>query len=698
MRTQVSFRFIAVLTIALCLPFFSANAQTGAEESDYYFSFSKKTVELGVKDTTFVEVKLMSKSTGEVHAEPFLLFARGRAVSVSPRSSGPDGEATVRLVAHLPGEYQLYARSVAPRDERVVGTIPIDVAFPPLKEVKFLEAQEKLYTGTTVSYKTKVFDEADLERDGVKVKLSSSVPDLASFDDFGNLTAHKPGKLFVIAEVEDIKQRLPIEITKNPVKGIELASSMTEARTGDVIRFKAEARNNIGQIVADAPVHYAVIADPEDNRGQSATGQIEQDGRFVAETPGLYTVLASSGPYVDRVTVNITPRNMRADVEVVGHGLVKNVFTSDLWVWEGVDGRDYAVTGTWGANGEAYFWDVTDPSKMEIIDTVTVDARTVNDVKVSEDGRIGVITREGASNRKNGLVVLDVSNPRDVKILSRFDDGLTGGVHNAFIYDNHVYAINNGRRYDVINIEDPTKPYRVSRFELDTPGHSVHDVWIEDGIAYSSNWGDGLQLVDIGGATAGGPFRKFGEQPNPEVRGPFVAGGSPSNPVQFGSYTYPSGWNHAAFPFHSESTKKFYVLAGDEAFPYGLGTRENKPTIAAGWIHFVDFTDLKNPQETARYEVPEAGSHNFWVENDTLYAAFYNGGVRVVDLSGELMGDLYKQGREIALFRSMHSDGKIANAPMVWGPQPYKGNVWFADMNSGLWAIKLTHKKKDRRR
>ena len=44
---------------------------------------------------------------------------------------------------------------------------------------------------------------------------------------------------------------------------------------------------------------------------------------------------------------------------------------------------------------------------MKTIDTVRVDARTVNDVKLSADGRIAVISREGASNRKNGLVILD---------------------------------------------------------------------------------------------------------------------------------------------------------------------------------------------------------------------------------------------------------------------------------------------------
>ena len=65
-------------------------------------------------------------------------------------------------------------------------------------------------------------------------------------------------------------------------------------------------------------------------------------------------------------------------------------------------------------------------------------------------------------------------------MLFRSDD-MTGGVHNAFIYENHVYAVNNGRKYDIINIDDPKKPFRVGVYELDTPGHSIHDVWIEEG-------------------------------------------------------------------------------------------------------------------------------------------------------------------------------------------------------------------------
>jgi hypothetical protein len=300
---------------------------------------------------------------------------------------------------------------------------------------------------------------------------------------------------------------------------------------------------------------------------------------------------------------------------------------------------------------------------------VTVDARTVNDVKVSKDGRTCIISREGASDRKNGIVILDCTDPNNVTIITKYTERLTGGVHNLFIDQDHVYALSNGRRYEIINIEDRANPRHVSTFELDTPGHSIHDVWVERGIAFSSNWDDGVVLADVGNG---------------------MAGGSPSNPQKISSYAYPSGWNHAAFPYWDEETGKFYVIAGDEAFPNGLYV-DDQPTIPAGWIHFIDFTDMQNPKEVARYQVPEAGTHNFWVEGDTLYVAYYNGGLRVVDISGRLMGNLYEQGREIAHFVPYDPEGRIPNAPMTWGPQPHKGHIFISDWNSGLWALELQH-------
>ena len=131
------------------------------------------------------------------------------------------------------------------------------------------------------------------------------------------------------------------------------------------------------------------------------------------------------------------------------------------------------------------------------------------------------------------------------------------------------------------------------------------------------------------------------------------------------------------------------MIGGDEAFPYQTIGEPDTPDRAAGWIHIYEWDEWEDAREVARYQVPEAGTHNLWVEDDILYIGYYNGGLRVVDISGELRGDLYRQGREIAVFWPQDPESFIPNAPMVWGPQPYKGHIFVADHHSGLWAVKL---------
>ena len=616
-------------------------------------------LELEVGEKAKLVARVLGEDGQEVDGFDVVFFSRG-PTGVAVESDGS-------VEALRPGEYSVVARVATVSRPRPSVQVPVTVAFPPLERVELFDVPHQLHVGTSTDVRGVLIDAAGLERAEVGVEVSPDTPGSARVDAFGRVTGLGPGTCELVARAEGFEARASFEVIPNPIAAIELTADAEQVRTGDVVRFTAVGRDAAGAEVRGVPIHLSFVAQPDDDLGPGASGQIEPDGRFVAETPGLYTVVATSGNAAAQRSVQASVRDVQRDIVMVGHGEVLDVHTSDLWVWEGVDGRDYAVTGTWGANGDALFWDVTDPSDLQRIAKVTVDARTVNDVKVSADGRLCVISREGASNRKNGIVLIDVVNPREPAIVGVFTDGLTGGVHNLFIYENHVYALSAGRRYDVINIDDPTAPRRVGSFELDTPGHSIHDVWVVDGVAYSSNWDDGVVLVDVGG---GGH------------------GGSPENPVQMGSYVYPSGWNHAAFPFTSADTGKFYVVAGDEAFPYGLNLTE-KPTYPRGWLHFIDFSDMENPREVARYQVPEAGTHNFWIEGDLLYCAYYNGGLRVIDISGDLMGDLYRQGREVGWYLPTHHESVVPNAPMVWGPQPHKGHVFFSDWNSGLWSAKL---------
>ena len=667
-----------------------------AEKDSLYFIFEPEELTIEVGDSARVRITLVNQN-GENVENPFYIYGRRRAITTNPRLSDSSGVAVVMVKAFKPGAHELSARSITKnREDRIRGTMPVEIPYPPLKSVTFVDPAENVYEGTTVSFKTVVHDEAGLVRKDAVVTLTSGEPRVADFDPFGNLSAKLKGRITVEASVENITATHNLRIVSNPVRGMSLSSPEEDARTGDVIQFSATPLTRSGKAVSDVPVKYSWTGVAEYGIGLPANAQVTQVGKFVAETAGIYTVRATTGGFTASKSVKVVPRNIKSEMELVGHGLVSSVATSDLWVWPGIGqhaGKDFAVTGTWGANGDAYFWDVTDPSNIVSIDTITVDARTVNDVKVSEDGKVCVITREGASNRKNGIVILDVSDPYNVEILSEYSDDLTGGVHNVFVYQNHVFAVNNGRKFDIINIENPRKPERISVFELKTPGHSIHDVWVVDGIAYSSNWSDGIQMVDVGGL----PFIERNLpmiQSNPLLQ---VAGkGDLRNPVSITYKEDQTGRNHAAFPFLSQSTGKFFVIGGDEWFPFRDSNAESMGRVSnpRGGFHFIDMTDIHNPEEVALYQVPEAGSHNLWVQGDTLYTAYYQGGLRVVDISGELLGDIYKQGREIAFFHGYSAEGFIPNAPNAWGPQPYKGLVYFSDMNSGLYAVRFVDKEK----
>ena len=139
------------------------------------------------------------------------------------------------------------------------------------------------------------------------------------------------------------------------------------------------------------------------------------------------------------------------------------------------------------------------------------------------------------------------------------------------------------------------------------------------------------------------------------------------------------------------------VFVGDEDFSLRGTVPTSVGSDPRGPIHVIDVTDIEKPRYVARYEVPEAGAHNVWIDDDVLYVAYYQGGIRAVDISGELRGDLYHQGREIAHFLPSAGPGEAARpfAPNTWGVFPMFGTGWTpigqtlyaTDYNSGLWTF-----------
>lgn len=614
--------------------------------------------------------------------------ADGRPVPATVRITAPVNALRIssgRITALRTGSYHITATVQLPPDSPEPPTlrIPVEVQWPAVSRVELNAAHPRLYAGATLGHGARAFHADDTERPAPAVRWTTSDTAVATVDRFGNVTAHREGMVTIAAQVEGVRTERHYHVGPFPAAALEVTLGSERVRTGDVVPLGVNARNAQGRAVDDVPVSYTFSFAPDDSiHAPGAAGLIVGD-RFVAEVPGVYTIIATAGPLTARRSLDVRPRDVVREVEILGHGQVASVHTSDLWVWAGLDGRDYAITGTWGGDGYAYIWDVTDPTNLFRTDSVQVDARTINDVKVSPDGRYAAMSREGASNRRNGVVILDLANPAHPEIASTFDEGLTGGVHNMFATEDHLFALSAGDKYVILDVRDIHRPKYVS--EYNHPDSRIHDVWVHDGVAYSSEWGTGVVVVDVGNGRWGGTIE---------------------NPVFVTNVPYPVGRTHAAFPYFQESTGRFYLFLGDEIMTRrgaawgaaGLPTipeRGGLPGATRGYYHIIDFTDPENPRDVARYEVPEFGTHNLWVEDDVLYAAYYEGGLRVVDVSGELLGNLADQGREIAVFKPYDPNGFVSNAPMVWGPQPYKGNIFISDFNSGLWSVRLRPKPGD---
>jgi hypothetical protein len=560
--------------------------------------------------------------------------------------------------------------------------IPVDIAWPAIAKLEITAEAGRLYTGLTLAHSIEGAQADGSVRPGLVATWRSSDATVATVDRFGNVTALKPGAVTITADVDPVRATKAYTVVANPVATLELGITETSNRTGDVIRLVGSPKRSDGAAVADAPITWSyTYKAPEGNTVQAPGGPgIIDDGLFVANYPGRYTILASAGSANARTTLEVTPRDVRQKISIVGRGIIRDTHTSDLWPYTGKDGRDYCIVGTWGGDGYAHVFDITDLTNIVRTDSIKVDARTINDVTVSPDARYAVLSREGASNRNNGVVILDLADPAHPKIASSFDTELTGGVHNMFATNDHLFAVSGGSKYVIINTEDLAKPVYVSEYRH--PNARLHDLWVRDGIAYSAQGGVGTVIVDVGNGKWGGTLK------DPKL----IA-------------TFPISSGHEIYPYVQASTGKVSLFIGDEEMgrrnrvwegtnyqlssPGGGPPKGGIAQTSGGYTHIVDFTDPKNPRKVGRYHLEDYGSHDIIVENDILYQAYYDGGVRIVDVSGMLLGNLYDQGREIAVFKPYDPEGYTANAPFVMNAMPWKGHVLFTDFNSGLWAAKL---------
>ena len=543
----------------------------------------------------------------------------------------------------------------------------------PAANVALIPAPSRLYAGQTVAVTPVVTSAAgDLRHD--PVAWSSDQPGVVRAATNGLLSAVRPGRATVTARAGQASTTLQITVVANPVSTVQVVPAAATARTGDVVRLKFDARDRAGAAVPEVLPEWMV---------SPGSARIESDGGFVASEAGTYRVVGAFAGRSATATVTVSPRDVVRPTTLTGRLPVQGFASAEFWLHP--DGR-HGYLSTIG--DRVYAIDLSNPAAPVITDSVIVDARVVNDIMTTEDGRYGVMTREGASTRKNGIVILSFEDPAHPKVISEFTETVTGGVHSTYIYKGYVYLTDDATgSMRVIDIRDPMAPKQVARWETpgSTAGRMLHDIDVQDGLAYLSYWNDGLVILDVGNGQKGG---------------------SPENPQFVSQFKYDleSLYHDVAAVggpgfirgTHTAWRSGRYVFVGDEVFAAHPQVTAGPSLIglgrAYGRLHVVDVSDITKPREVAWYEPRDGGTHNVWVAGDTLYLGDYQGGLRVVDVSGELRGDLLAQDREIAHVYTGDSKGFFQNAAMAWGAIYRDGKIYVPDVFSGLWVVEVQPK------
>ncbi|MBT8478224.1 MAG: hypothetical protein KJO06_04850 [Gemmatimonadetes bacterium] len=435
---------------------------------------------------------------------------------------------------------------------------------------------------------------------------------------------------------------------------LDITGGAAQARQGEVLSFEVVATDDQGQAVDDPMVTWR--AEP------AFSGLATADGDFVAYSVGTTMIIAEAGGAADTADLEVTSRNAPSgSFEVEWHEPIELRYTSDHW-----EHGDVAYTGTWGCRAVAggqcgntlYVWDITTRNAPFLTDSVRVDARVVNDVKVREDGTLAIITHEASNDGLNGITLLDLADPKAPVVITRFvAPDLAPGIHNVWIDGDYAYLVVDGAvpssGLRVLDISDPANPQIVASFY--GGGSFLHDVYVRDGLAFLSHWSTGLVILDVGNG---------------------IAGGSPINPVEVSRIAIPGYEVHNAW-YWPESG---YVFLGDEI-------------RVPGTVRVVDVNDLASPREVASFTLAGAAPHNFWVDEAAgiAYFSWYENGVHAVDVSGRLLGELDKQARQVASIQYDVGGACVSTSGTCsWAPQLHDGFIYVSDLNSGLWVLRPT--------
>jgi hypothetical protein len=262
-----------------------------------------------------------------------------------------------------------------------------------------------------------------------------------------------------------------------------------------------------------------------------------------------------------------------------------------------------------------------------------------------------------ASN-KTGLVIVDVTDPGAAAIVSQWPPVSAGYT----VFDVHTIWLDqsSGLAYlgeigsetadaapgdgglDIVSVADPANPRLMGRWAAsEVDGTIVHDLMVKDGIAYLCAWDAGLAIVDVH---------------------------NPVQPQLLGRFDdYERRTSHSVWV--DRIGDRLIALHGDEDF--------------GAHLRVLDVTNPAQPFALAEWQTrPEVSIHNVRLDGPKATIAYYQDGVRILDLSNPV------EPVQTAFLNTWDPDAPGAGALFYEGTVGIDvaddGRLWIADSERGL--------------
>ena len=561
-------------------------------------------------------------------------------------------DSTGRVTAHRQGRATVFATAGG-----LTGSAVIEIEPKSLSVIDLMAPQDEIVVGgSLVLQATARTEDGEPLREAV-FTFRTSDDRVAAVDQFGVVTGRGDGTAFLVATAGDGRGEVRLKVVDNRVTRLAITGPV-RGKTGDVIRLRPLGEDRRQLPVQNLAVRWSV----------SGTGaSIGDGGEFVADRPGTYLVTANAGTVAASHAIRVAPRPQSRRFEPVGRASLGDLQTADVVA----TGTAALVTSR---SDRVYAFDLRDPARPVRTDSLVVPADLLNGIAITDDGKLAVLARAGAAPDQNGLVLLDLADPLHPKRLSEFRETLPGGARSVCLAGRVAYVADATGTLRIISLEDPAHPRELGGWAMNDNGTGRHlrGIEVKDGLAYLAYWRHGLVILDVGNGVRGGTPAK------PELVGHFAY-----NVADW----YPADWSAGA---NAVLRHRNYVFLADESRPGVVDWAGRERIPGLGLVHVIDVSDPARPIGVAEYHLPDQGAQKLWVEDDVLYVAFGEGGLRALDVSGELRGDLAAQGREIGAVWTGDPRGVRPNLPMARSITGHGGLVVATDINSGLWLARLT--------